>query len=144
MTSVTCNQPDVDWAYYYEQYYLDHPVSDNDPDLEPGISLPNDENVDPDTEDPTDGSILRKRAPTTRRSDYWELSQVSVPPGQVWKTSQSGSYGDALGMLPGFKYRYDDDPAGAGQTIYAMNEEIIWTDHVVRPLTPPLSLLLLF
>lgn len=65
-----------------------------------------------------------KRTPVSRLSKTeWGLSQVSVPPGKVWK-ADSSSFTDGQ-----YVFNYNDNPAGGGQRVYIMNEATVWVKH---------------
>lgn len=69
-------------------------------------------------------------APTTRVSPYiWDLSQISMPRGLIWKASDSGTV-DHNGW---YMFHYDK-LAGDDQYIYIMDEDKVAETHPVRSL----------
>lgn len=68
--------------------------------------------------------------PTTRTSPYtWDLSQISMPRGLIWRASDSGTV-DHNGW---YMFHYDRI-AGLDQYIYLMDEDKVEEIHPVRSL----------
>ncbi|KAK3370414.1 hypothetical protein B0H63DRAFT_528137 [Podospora didyma] len=143
---------DVSFAYYYEDYYLKNPPptddmpssSGTDDDMpsmkrsaiahDAGLVLHGREatiGLDdvqvgtlslPDL--PTDTGRIAKRAPTSKSwKKEWAVSRLSTLPKERWNTQPSGSNtvgSDGVSVV--FQYNYNDDPNGAGQTVYLMGE----------------------
>jgi len=136
----------VSLAYYFEDYYKKNPaIIDADPP-----SSAEGDNIDATLSDDKGESVLQnlkspyshaenstysrlaKRIPKILSSPKeWALSQICTIPGYRWNTRRSGSI-DVVDNAQRYAYRYNDDPGGAGQTVYIMSESVIWTWHEVR------------
>lgn len=74
------------------------------------------------------GMVLSKRADLYLDTDFWDNSQVSLPPGKTWEGAGVAGGDSKIGDL----YRYHHDPAvGQDQTVYIIGETNIWTTHDV-------------
>lgn len=151
---------DVDDAYYYEEFYANtgyNSFDDNQEKNPGGPSAPRDINGDGSSyyydiggevkssnrhrevnrshvDDEFLDSTLSKRAgtPALQKSDFFELSLVSVAPGQVWGTdkSKSNSATTLFGSITGYNFLYDAS-AGSGQSTYIVSEQYLWETHQV-------------
>lgn len=152
---------DVSDAYYYEDFYANVGYAPNEMDDQEEASLAfrdikvrgpayshdmwlknesavghskTNVNLVGDMEDISPQSALSRRAGTAeiQKTNYFELSQISLAPGQVWKTgeSNSGSISSILGFITSYNYLYDAS-AGAGQHTYILNEHLVWETHPV-------------
>ncbi|PGH19017.1 hypothetical protein AJ79_00051 [Helicocarpus griseus UAMH5409] len=124
--------PDVEYAYYYEQWNANvGPIDLNERQVTGGFHhdamngfLANDTILH---EKDAPAHKLDKRARFTSASRYnWDLSQDSLPKGKMWRGANSDSYDAAAKQ---FRFHYDG-VAGEGQYVYALYEEGMWTDHV--------------
>lgn len=144
-------QPEVALAYYYEDYYRKNPPAP-DPvedetytvkkDLHTDAGAPmatspfllDNEHASPPNRTlndvPSHAGRLARRAPTSETSDTeWALSQLSNIPGKTWPTVAGGSKESYTNGDWEYKYNYNNDPAGAGQVVYLLNEIVVWTWH---------------
>ncbi|ERS99608.1 hypothetical protein HMPREF1624_02968 [Sporothrix schenckii ATCC 58251] len=150
-------------VYYYEDYYLKNPpTNDGMPDAPdtsnscespegdsqnvdavvggPRVAMESKEERETDLHQdapnrtlantPSHTSELARRAPTSvLDASDWALSQLSTIPGKTWKQRASGSVGFDADGSPRYKFNYDNDPAGAGQTVYLVAENVVWLWH---------------
>ncbi|KAJ5963523.1 uncharacterized protein N7479_003399 [Penicillium vulpinum] len=143
-------QPDVGYAYYYEEtnyntgfpFELEDTLHDWDLPLSPEVQvddrMPSDElratlDLDPGSLNDTLRLEMRhdKRqadARVARDTPYWAASQVSLPKGSVWGAPGSESYFPQA--ADGNKYRYNYDSASPADTyVYMLHDKGIWNTH---------------
>lgn len=131
------HQPDVSYAYYYQEY---------NNNVRPDYGDATDVNVDgifdfgtkkeaflKKNHTSTDSNSLWFRADNNRvisRSKYWPPSQVSLPKGKIWQNpgSDSVDYGSTSGEALLFNY---DKRAQSDQYVYVIGEAGVWTTHDV-------------
>ncbi|KAF9894400.1 hypothetical protein FE257_007903 [Aspergillus nanangensis] len=146
-TNGPVEQPDVAYAYYYEEANynngaplgLSHASQDGDLPLaleEPDDRMLSDElewDTDPAPLNDTLGLEMRhdKRQTNfrvTRKTPFWAASQVSLPKGSAWRSPGSESYNP--NEPNGDIYTYNYDVATAVNTyVYMLGEWGIWKDH---------------
>ncbi|KAM5385383.1 hypothetical protein ACJZ2D_001024 [Fusarium nematophilum] len=129
------DSPDVEDAYYYEEWNANTGPVDTDLSADPDdddffheyFQADKESNSSSSQPDFLPGGQLDKRARLTQNSPYWALSQVSLPYGKQWKAPDSGSY-DASTPNEPYRYHYDDS-AGDGQFVYTIHEYGYWDKH---------------
>lgn len=131
-------QPDVEYAYYYEEsnYNTGFPFEVEDIPLDWDLHFP----AEPSPElresfDPLNDTIRHEKRDTgfsvSRNTPYWAQSQVSLAKGSAWLSPESKSYFPEASN--GDKYRYTYDSASAKDTyVYMLYEDGIWNSHSVR------------
>lgn len=158
-------QPDVAYAYYYEEtnynngFPFDEEDSLQDWDLplspeglrtaESDVRMPSDElqatfDPEPDTHPGSlNDTFQLKMRHDKRQTDFrasrdtafWAASQVSLPKGSFWGSRDSDSY--IPNAADGKKYRYNYDSATAKDTyVYMLHDMGIWNSHPVRLFSP--------
>ncbi|OAT07954.1 hypothetical protein BDBG_16924 [Blastomyces gilchristii SLH14081] len=129
--------PDVSEAYYYERWNAQvHPPdprssSKGRSHLAVASTLHGQKNGNHFTNgnktvlDAGNATQFNKRAVKTREHGLiWDLSQISMPRGSIWRSPTSHTVGDDEEFL--FHY---DDISGDDQYIYIFDEDGVWNDH---------------
>lgn len=131
-------QPDVEYAYYYEEsnYNTGFPFEVEDTPQDWNLPLP----PEPSNElrekfDPLNDTMRHDKRQTdfsvARNTPYWAQSQVSLAKDSVWLSPGSDSYFPEASN--GDVYRYTYDSVSAMDTyVYMLREDGIWNGHPVR------------
>ncbi|KAL4982035.1 hypothetical protein BDW68DRAFT_66468 [Aspergillus falconensis] len=155
-------QPDVEYAYYYEERNnnIGFPLGEEDtiqdwelpyiPEAPAGARKHDEQAEDWGPELDTDprpwplndtfqvklGHDKRQaNSHMARRTPYWSPSQVSLPKDSTWGSPSSGSFDPATpNRLKKYAYHYDT-AAADDQYVYMLFDKGIWSSHPVRSQT---------
>ncbi|CAM1508809.1 Fc.00g025480.m01.CDS01 [Cosmosporella sp. VM-42] len=119
--------PDVDDAYYYEEWNANTGPIDADLSHD-RLPVETEDKRSVSEPDLSARDELDKRERLTQNSPYWALAQISLPYGKQWKAADSGSYDDTSTPDDPYLYQYDDS-AGQGQFVYIIHEYGYWSTH---------------